>query len=484
MVQWEARGIVWAHRILTFGMCVLACLGGLASFAADVDTRPLPIGVTDAFPGVRIARPVVVTHAGDASNRLFVGSQFGVIHVFPNDAATERTSVFLDIRSKVAYKEIENEKGFLGLAFHPQYATNGRFFVDYTAQENEKLTSVIAEYRVSRINANQAVPQSERVILRIEQPYWNHNGGTLTFGPDGYLYIALGDGGRQSDPSGNGQNLSTLLGSILRIDVDRSDDGKRYAIPDDNPFVSRTNARSEIWAYGFRNVWRMAFDRKTGQLWAGDNGEDLWEEIDLVTRGGNYGWRLREGAHRFGSRGSGQRGDLIDPIWEYHHRVGKSIIGGCVYRGRRLPELVGAYLYGDYVTGDIWALRYDAARKVVTENRPVFSNRLPLMTFGEDEGGEVYVTTMFSGGVIYGFIRRRVSKRPDFDQYGVTATGSQVVTGLPRRWSGSVNRLCVGGIQQASIAGRACWTSEKASIGEQSPTFWDAGQFRVRQAGR
>lgn len=408
-----------------------SCWGGGVSHAIEVDQRPLPIGVCDAFPGVRIPRPVVLTHAGDGSNRLFVGTQFGVIHVFPNDPGTEQTSVFLDIRSKVEYREIENEKGFLGLVFHPRYATNGRLFVDYTMLENERLISVVAEYRVSRSDANRADPSSERVILRIEQPYWNHNGGTLVFGPDGYLYIALGDGGRSRDPWGNGQDLGTLLGSILRIDVDHSTAEKRYAVPKDNPFIARKGARPEIWAYGFRNVWRMAFDRKTGQLWAADNGEDLWEEIDLVTRGGNYGWRLREGAHRFGSRGSGPRCDLIEPIWDYHHRVGKSIIGGSVYRGRRLPELAGAYLYGDYVTGDIWALRYDPRRKVVTENRPIDSHRLPLMTFGEDEGGEVYVTTMFGGGVIYGFVRRRVSKRVDFGQYGKEGAGSPGRSELP-----------------------------------------------------
>ncbi len=378
-------------------------LGNLRLGAAEIDVRPLPIRVANAFPNIRVRRPVVVTHAGDGSGRLFVGSQYGTIHVFRNDPDVDETDLFLDIRARVFFKETEEEEGFLGLAFHPKYADNGRFFVDYTTQINDQLTTIVSEFHVMPNDPNRADPRSERVILRIAQPYINHNGGTVIFGPDGYLYIALGDGGRSRDFWRNGQNVQTLLGSILRIDVDRPCGGRAYSIPKDNPFVGRVDARPEIWAYGFRNVWRMAFDRATGLLWAADNGEDLWEEIDIVQRGGNYGWALREGRHRFGKGGSGPRADLIEPVWEYYHKVGKSVIGGCIYRGKRFPSLVGTYLYGDYVVGDIWSLRYDSCRQQVVANRAIQTKRLPIMTFGEDEHGEVYMTTMMSGGIIYGF---------------------------------------------------------------------------------
>jgi glucose/arabinose dehydrogenase len=394
--------------------CALAAAGTRAGRGEDlVDQRPLPVGVEEAFPELRITLPVVVTHAGDGSRRIFVGTQLGEIHVFPKQPDLEETKIFLDIRSKVVYEEVENEEGLLGLAFHPQYKKNGCFFVYYTTTDAPH-TSVISRFRVSRDDPDRADPASEEEILRIPQVSWNHNGGTLEFGPDGLLYIALGDGGRARDPLGHGQNLATLHGSILRIDVDRKEGDRNYGIPPDNPFATRPAARPEIWAYGFRTVWRMAFDRQTGLLWAADNGEDLWEEIDIVQRGGNYGWNLREGRHKFGLAGSGPRDDLIEPIWEYQHpndkfpiggsrQVGMSIVGGCVYRGPRLPLLDGAYLYGDYVVGSLWALRCDAQRQRVTENRAIQGTGLPVMTFGEDEDGEVYVTTMLGGGILYQF---------------------------------------------------------------------------------
>ncbi len=383
-------------------LMVLLSLSSRSLFGSDVDERPLPIGVQQAFPKIRIARPVVLTHAGDGSNRVFVGSQLGVVHVFRNDEQADLAEPFLDIHGQVKFNDIEEEEGFLGLAFHPRYRDNGLFFVYYTHTDSAN-TSVISRFRVSQDNPDRADPDSEREILRIDQPHWNHNGGTLEFGPDGFLYIALGDGGGINDPHGHGQNLATLHGSILRIDVDREQDGKRYAVPGDNPFVGRVDARPEIWAYGLRNVWRLAFDTKTGTLWAGDNGQDLWEEIDIIRRGGNYGWSLREGRHFFYPNGSGPRDDLIEPIWEYKRLVGRSIIGGRVYRGQRLPALEGAYLYGDYVSGGLWALWYDFESKKVTANRRLQGNDMPVITFGEDQQGEVYFTTLMGGGIIYRF---------------------------------------------------------------------------------
>jgi quinoprotein glucose dehydrogenase len=254
---------------------------------------------------------------------------------------------------------------------------------------------------VSKDNPNRADRASEQEIFRISRPYWNHVGGTIVFGPDGYLYVALGDGGSGGDPHNNGQKLDTLLGKVLRIDVDRRDPGKQYAVPPDNPFVGQPGARGEIWAYGLRNIWRMSFDRETRKLWAADVGQDLWEEIDVIVRGGNYGWRLREGQHKFGDKGSQPRSDLIEPIWEYHHDVGKSITGGSVYRGKKLPRLVGKYLYGDFITGKLWALDYDHQSGRVRGNHPIAGPLHPLMSFGEDRDGEVYFLTEF--GKVYRF---------------------------------------------------------------------------------
>lgn len=362
---------------------------------AEVKEAPLPLETVRAFPELDFRRPIVLTHAGDGSNRVFIAEQYGKVHVLPNDQSADETKVFLDIENQVVYKNTENEEGFLGMAFHPKYQENGEFFVYYTTTDAPH-TSVISRFRVSKDDPDKADPDFEEEILRIKQPFWNHNGGTIIFGPDGYLYVGLGDGGKANDPLGAGQDKSMLLGSILRIDIDRKEDGKNYAVPKDNPFVNEKGARPEIYAYGFRNVWRMAFDSQTGVLWAGDVGQDLWEEIDLVVKGGNYGWNLREGMHKFGAKGSQPRSDLIDPIWEYHHKVGKSITGGTVYRGKKLPKLQGKYVYADYVAGKIWALKYDdKAKKVVANYTIAGGENKPVMSFGTDQADEIYFTDSF-----------------------------------------------------------------------------------------
>ena len=352
--------------------------------------------ITDAGK-VRPLRPIVLTHAGDGSDRVFVATQRGVIYVFENDQKATQTKVFLDLSEKVKYSDRQNEEGFLGLAFHPNYKKNGQLFVYYTPRNRAKV-SVIERYRVNTKDADQADPASAEEVMSIEQPYWNHNGGSIAFGPDGKMYIGLGDGGAGNDPHGNGQNKGTLLGSILRIDVDHKSDGKNYAIPKDNPFVGDSKAKGEIWAQGLRNVWRLGFDRKTGDLWVSDVGQDTWEEINIVTRGGNYGWNLREGNAMFGSNGSGPSSQLIDPIWAYDHEVGKSITGGYVYRGKRVPELQGAYLYADYITGRLWALRYDAEKKTVVSNHALQSDKQAVISFGEAEDGEVYFMVVSNSG--------------------------------------------------------------------------------------
>jgi glucose/arabinose dehydrogenase len=352
---------------------------------------------------IKPLRPMVLTHANDGTGRNFVATQRGVIHVFENDPSAKQTKVFLDLTEKVHDWKGDNEEGLLGLAFHPKYKQNGEFFVYYSSEKKPR-TSIVSRFRVSKDDPNKADP-TEEVVMRIPQPYANHNGGSIAFGPDGYLTIGLGDGGGRNDPLGHGQNLETWMGSVLRIDVDKKDGDRNYAIPPDNPFVNHKKAKPEIFAYGFRNIWRLSFDRKTGALWAADVGQDLWEEIDIVKAGGNYGWSARESSYGFGNLDSvGSK--PIDPVWEYDHQVGKSITGGYVYRGARLPQLNGAYLHADFVTGKIWALKYDEQSGKVEKNLSIASTGIPVLAFGEDAAGEVYYfLETVSGQGIYRFER-------------------------------------------------------------------------------
>ena len=365
--------------------------------------KQLSVTTARAFPNLKFNRPIVVTGAGDGTDRLFVAEQTGKIKVLPNDQDATEAAVFIDLEDQVVYKDQQNEEGLLGLAFHPKYKDNGEFFVYYTTTEEPQL-SVISRFRRSKDDANQADADFEEEIMRIKQPFWNHNGGTILFGPNGYLYVALGDGGKANDPLLAGQDKSKLLGSILRIDVDNKDKGLNYAIPKDNPFVDEEGSRGEIWAYGFRNPWRISFDRKTGDLWCGDVGQNLWEEIDIVVKGGNYGWNRREGKHPFGDQGVEANDRMIDPVWEYNHKVGKSITGGNVYRGKQCPALVGKYIYADYVISNLWALDYDVdAAKLNANYKLGGAEDKAIITFGEDDNGELYFTDTF--GRIFWFVQ-------------------------------------------------------------------------------
>jgi glucose/arabinose dehydrogenase len=387
--------------------------------APDPVDGKLPLKVAEAFPKLKWEgwdgadeqgkilplRPITLTHAADDSNRNFVADQRGMIYAFESTSSAENAKLFLDITDRVQDWRQDNEEGLLGFAFHPEYKTNGQLFVYYTAASPRHL-SVVSRFTVSENDPNKADPASEQIVIKIPQPFANHNGGSIAFGPDGHLYIGFGDGGHRNDTLGNGANLGTWFGSILRIDVNAKSGDQNYAIPKDNPFVDRRGVKPEIFAYGFRNIWRLSFDRKTGALWAGDVGQDSWEEINIVRAGGNYGWGQREGTHAFGNSKLEVKDKPIDPVWEYDRRAGKSITGGFVYRGSRLPELQGSYLYADFVTGRIWALKYDQAAGKVISNMRIPSAPLPVIAFGEDAAGEVYFMTQTGNGHgIYRFER-------------------------------------------------------------------------------
>ena len=353
------------------------------------------IGLENAFPeldpGDLGPRPVFVTSVPDGSGRMAVVEQNGTIFMLAEGRRSSQATTFLDISDRV--RRQGNEEGLLGLAFHPDYAANGRFFVYYSASSPRR--TVLSRFQVSG-DQSRADAASEAIVLEVEQPFSNHNGGMIAFGPDGLLYVAVGDGGAGGDPRGNGQNVATLLGSLLRIDVDSPTGGLGYAIPDGNPFPGG-GARGEIWAYGLRNPWRFSFDRASGDLWLADVGQREREEIDLVRRGGNYGWNVMEGADCFEPSRNCRREGLELPVWDYDHSLGCSVTGGYVYRGQAIPWLQGAYVYGDFCSGFVWGLRYDGAR--VTEHALLLDSGLNISSFGEDDAGELYVTAF--DGVVY-----------------------------------------------------------------------------------
>jgi len=338
-----------------------------------------------AFLNLSFSHPVGLHSVEDGTNRLFLVEQEGTIQVFENIRNVSVTQVFLDIRDLVLFG---GEQGLLGLAFHPNFAQNGNFYVDYVA--NNPRRTVIARFSVSSSNPNQADRNSELVLLEVAQPYENHNGGQIAFGPDGYIYIALGDGGSAGDPQDNGQNRTVLLGKILRINVDSSSAGLNYSIPSDNPFVGNTEGfREEIYAYGLRNPWRFSFDSLTSRLWVADVGQDRMEEIDIVEKGKNYGWNIMEGTLCYSPpEGCNQTGREL-PVWEYGHDLGYSATGGFVYHGSELSELEDAYIYGDYGSGRIWALQHRGVNQTI--NTALVDTTLNISSFGIDQQNELYI---------------------------------------------------------------------------------------------
>ena len=398
--QERSRAAVGLSALVSTLFAVLA----LAGMAASQDTKPqaqssakesLPALKTEvAFPNLRFDRPVALASTDDGTNLLFVAEQHTAkIWSFPNKRTTADNK--------------GNEEGLLGLAFHPKYGENKQFFVYYSANDDRSRRSVVSRFRASSSDPRVADPASEeRIWVSAEDPFENHNGGTIAFGPDGYLYITLGDGGAADDPLSSGQNPRDWFASILRIDVDHPGDGKPYGIPADNP--ARREGKYSRWApevycIGLRNVWKFSFDRKTGDLWAGDVGQNLWEMVHRIENGGNYGWSIKEAFHPFQPQRR-QRPDAASkirpPIVEYPHAPtaarpdsGLSITGGYVYRGKLNPALEGVYIYGDFESGRIWGLRYEKG-KVLASGELINVKQGPklnIASFGEDAQGELYI---------------------------------------------------------------------------------------------
>jgi glucose/arabinose dehydrogenase len=353
-------------------------------------TFPDPAGYSWVSVTSGLELPVDIQSAGDGSGRLFIVEKRGRIRILQNNQLLPEP--FLDIQNEVGSQH--TEQGLLGLAFHPKYSETGLFFVNYTDGNGN---TVIARFHVSADDPNRADPASEVDLLHVDQPYANHNGGGLVFGSDGYLYIGLGDGGSAGDPQGNGQNPQTMLGKLLRIDVDH---GNPYATPPDNPFAGG-GGLPEIWAYGLRNPWRFSFDRLTGGLYSADVGQDAWEEVDFVragTPGGlNFGWNYYEGTHPFQGQPPANA-TFIWPVAEYSHAEGCSVTGGYVYRGSALPEWQGVYFYGDYCSGTIWGLIHTG--EDTWQVKALFDTGAQISTFGVDEAGEIYLIDYRSGTLL------------------------------------------------------------------------------------
>ncbi|MDI4645891.1 PQQ-dependent sugar dehydrogenase [Cohnella hashimotonis] len=346
------------------------------------------VKLTPVFQGVNLDRPTAIESRGD---RLYVTEQEGRIVALRAAEADKggKTETLLDLTDRVYSKG--TEQGLLGLAFDPQYEVNGFIYVNYTTRTN----TIIARYSLPlEERAASGDGKDEKVLMTFKQLYANHNGGQLAFGPDGYLYIGTGDGGGSGDPQGNGQNKQTLLGKILRIDIGKAEGDKAYAIPADNPFAKSGGAK-EIYAYGLRNPWRFSFDADTGDLWAADVGQNKFEEIDKIVNGGNYGWKLKEADRCYepssGCESAAKQAGVIAPIWSYGREDGQSVTGGYVYRGTAIPGLAGRYVYGDYGSGAIWALKEEVSGHY--GNELLLQSELNITTFGLDEQGELYLTS-------------------------------------------------------------------------------------------
>ncbi len=382
---------------------LLTCLSATVLLTASASRAEYAWKLTKDFTACKIERPVSLVIPPDGTQRLFLVQQRGKIVILPKDRSATPTGVFLDISDR-KLEENEFEEGLISLAFHPKFKENGRFFICY-AQQNPKINR-ISEMKVSASDPGKADLATERIVLEIPRPYWNHNSGNMLFGPDGMLYLSVGDGGKGDDVARLAQNLFLMNGKILRLDVDTRTGRREYGIPTDNPFVKTEGARSEIWSWGMRNPWGLAFDHDTGAFWCADVGQEQREEINIITKGGNYGWSFREGTIPFIRRTDAPPADakFIDPIHEYDRSQGISITGGIVYRGGKFPELQRSYIYGDWGSGRIWALLAEGtplkaiSNTLLTAPADVKANFVKPTAFCEDENKEILVLD-WNGGI-------------------------------------------------------------------------------------
>jgi len=398
-----------AAFLMLAGACSFAACGGSSggsnSSSGGVRATATPTLTPTATPTVLpippltlqtvatgLNQPLGLEMPNDGTNRFFVVEQPGTIKILQNGVVAAQN--FLDITGEVTSG---GELGLLGVTFHPDFSNNGRFFVNYTRTiTGGQIQSVISEFRVTS-NPNVVDSTTERILLTQNQPFVNHKAGQLAFGNDGLLYFGLGDGGSGGDPMGNGQNLETLLGKMLRIDVDHMDPGLRYAIPPGNPFATSTTALHEIYAYGFRNPWRFSFDRPSGRLFCADVGQASFEEVDIVESGGNYGWNIMEGDHCFNPPTGCDMTGLTLPISEYDHSQGTAVIGGYVYHGSAIPALRGLYIFGDLSSGNIWYLR-EGPPGTFTQTL-LMNSPETLSSFGQDSAGELYLADIDAGTI-------------------------------------------------------------------------------------
>ena len=373
-------------------LCVGACAKTSSSSQEPAAAAPLKLQLERVFKRVKTLGPVALLQSPGNDTDWYLVEKVGTVLRMTDDAA-KRPTLFIDIRDRVDASA--NESGLLSMAFDPHYDSNHRVYLHYD-REGEPLVTTISRF-VSHDQGGTLDPQSEKVLLTVDQPFENHNGGQIGFGPDGYLYIGLGDGGSGGDPRGNGQNTRVLLGKVLRLDVNSGDP---YGIPAGNPFADGKGGRPEIYAYGLRNPWRWSFDTRNGTLWLADVGQNAWEEIDIIEAGGNYGWNAKEGFHEYNSNTRVQ-GTMIAPVAEYSHDEGCSVTGGYVYRGKAIPELQGVYIYGDFCSGRIWGLSKN--KDGLYEPRLLIDSHLMISSFAQGHDGEIYV--LHFGGKIFRLAR-------------------------------------------------------------------------------
>ena len=431
------------------------------------------LSLVNAFPNITFSNPVFVTHSNDGTDRVYVIERLGKIKIFANDSNTSVSKTFLDV-TNLNNGSTYQERGLLGLAFHPDYANNGYFYIYYTRVGDG--ANVLSRFKRSTNDPDKADSLSEQILWAVSDPYVNHNGGILFFGLDGYLYCGMGDGGSAGDPGNRAQNTNEMLGKVHRVNVDTSTASTNYGIPSTNPFAV-SGGRPEIFTYGHRNPWRMSQDPVTGLIYCGDVGQDAWEEVDIIEVGKNYGWRCYEGNHTYNTSGCGAVSNYTFPIKEYANAGSDcSITGGYVYRGLRRPEFTGRYIYGDYCSRKIWKLKYEGG--VVTEDELLITAPSSIFSFGTDQHNELYVCC--SNNLIYRFNKS--------DLVGVNGISETVPSGfkLDQNYPNPFNpsTSIKYSVPELSKVRLAVYSSDGKEVNTLVNTNQLAGNYSIRWNGR